>query len=97
MANETWEYETAYKLVELYVTELVERRDKKILDLEGIVEAYLYVLSRLRTGEAELKKISKEIKKQLKENPPKSGETGVSEALGKKRLNAGLLKALEGL
>jgi len=95
MATNTWEYEVAYKLVDLYVKELTERKERRMLDLEGIVEAYLYVLSRLRTGEAELKKISKEIKKQLEENPPK--KTGIEDAIGEKKISAGLLKALEGL
>ncbi|MBN2518665.1 MAG: hypothetical protein JXB14_07480 [Candidatus Altiarchaeota archaeon] len=91
-----WEYDAAYKLVDLYVKELIERHDKRALDLEGIVEAYLYVLGRLRASEAEIDHIAREVKKQLKEHPPED-RSGIKEAVGEKKLSAGLLKALEGL
>lgn len=92
-----WEYDAAYRLVDLYVKELIERNDKKSLDLEGIVEAYLYVLGRLRASEAEIDHITKEVKKQLSENPETPEESGLKDAVGGKKLSAGLLKALEGL
>lgn len=103
MAKETaeekpvWEYDTAYKLVDLYVKELVERRDKKMLDIEGLIEAYLYVLGRLKASEHEMDGIVKAIKESMKKAPEAPGESGMKDAVGKKKLNAGLLKALEGM
>ena len=92
-----WEYDAAYKLVDLYVKELIERHDKKALDLEGIVEAYLYVLGRLKVSETEMGNIAKEVKKQMTERPETPGESGLKDAVGGKKLSSGLLKALEGL
>jgi hypothetical protein len=95
--KEDWEHETAYKIVDLYVKELIERHERKILDLEGLVEAYLYVLGRLKASDAEVKKICDEIKKQMITSPESPEKTGMSAAMGDKKLSAGLLKALEGL
>ena len=94
-----WEHETAYKLVELYVKELTERRDKKILDIEGLIESYLYVLGRLRASEHEMDSIVKAIKEDIKTAPENPQDSGLEEAVGgdKKKLSAGLLKALEGM
>ena len=92
-----WEHDTAYKLVELYVKELTERRDRKILDIEGLVESYLYVLGRLKAGEHEMGNIIRAIKKDLKKEPESPEVSGLKEAVGEKKLSAGLLKALEGM
>jgi len=97
MENTGWEYEAAYKLVDLYVKELTERRDKKALDLEGIVEAYLYVLGRLNAGKAEIGHITEMIEQQMAQSPESPDETGMTDAVGGKKLNADLLKALEGM
>jgi len=90
-----WEHGTAYKLVELYVKELTERRDRKILDIEGLVESYLYVLGRLKSSEHEMDDIIKAIKEDLKKEPEAPEVSGLKEAVGEKKLSAGLLKALE--
>lgn len=92
-----WEHDTAYKLVELYVTELTERKDKRILNIEGLVESYLYVLGRLKASEAEMDDIVKAIKEDMKAQPETPKESGLEDAVGKKKLSAGLLKALEGM
>jgi len=92
-----WKHEVAYKLVDLYVKELSERRDKKMLNLEGLVEAYFYVLSRLSTGEHEMDNITKAVKEEIQAVPESPKESGIDEAVGKKKLSAGLLKALENM
>jgi len=92
-----WKHDIAYKLVDLYVKELTERREKKMLNLEGLVEAYFYVLSRLSTGEHEINSITKAVKEGIREAPESPKETGMDEAVGKKKLSAGLLKALENM
>jgi len=96
-AETDWEHETAYKLVDLYVKELIERKDKKVLDIEGLVEAYLYVFGRLKASEHEMDGIVKAIKADLKKQPETPKESGIDNALGKKKMNEGLLKALEGM
>jgi hypothetical protein len=102
MAKETpvetdWEYDVAYKLVDLYVKELTERRDKKMLNIEGLVEAYLYVLGRLKASEHEMGQIVKAVKDELRRKPEVAEASGIKEALGDKKINAGLLKALENM
>lgn len=92
-----WEHDVAYKLVDLYVRELTERKDKRILDIEGLVESYLYVLGRLKASGHEMDGIIKAIKKDLKKQPETPDESGLEDAVGKKKLSAGLLKALEGM
>lgn len=92
-----WKHDVAYKLVDLYVKELTERRDKKMLNLEGLVEAYFYVLGRLNTGEHEMNNIVKAVREEVKSAPETPKETGMDEAVGKKKLSAGLLKALENM
>jgi hypothetical protein len=92
-----WEYDVAYKLVDLYVRELTERRDKQMLNLEGVIEAYLYTLGRLRASEKEIERITSEIRRDMKEAPEPPGKSGMKQAIGDKKLSAGLLKALEGL
>ena len=96
-AETDWEHETAYKLVDLYVKELIERKDRKVLDIEGLVEAYLYVFGRLKASEHEMDGIVKAIKADLKKQPETPKESGIDNALGKKKMNEGLLKALEGM
>ncbi len=92
-----WGHEVAYKLVDLYVRELTERREKKILDVEGLVESYLYVLGRLKASEHEMGGIVKAIKKDMAEEPESPEKSGLKEAVGDKKLSSGLLKALEGM
>jgi hypothetical protein len=96
-----WEHnkEIAYKLVDLYVNELTERKDRQILDIEGLVEAYLYVLGRLKASEHEMGSIVKAIKDDIKRTPENPEDSGIEQAVGgdKKKLSAGLLKALEGM
>jgi len=94
-----WEHDIAYKLVDLYVSELTERKDKRILDIEGLVESYLYVLGRLKASEHEMNNIVEAIKEDLKKAPETPTESGLEEAIGgdKKKLSSGLLKALEGM
>jgi hypothetical protein len=96
-----WEHnkEIAYKLVDLYVKELTERRDKHILDIEGLVESYLYVLGRLKSSEHEMGQIVKAIKEDMAKSPESPDDSGIEDAVGgdKKKLSAGLLKALEGM
>ena len=96
-----WEHnkEIAYKIVDLYVTELTERRDKQILDIEGLVESYLYVLGRLKASEHEMGSIVRAIKEDMKIAPESPKDSGLEQAVGgeKKKLSAGLLKALEGM
>jgi len=91
-----WEYEAAYNLLDLYVRELIERKEKKMLDLEGMVEAYLYVLGRLKSGEAEIDEIAEMIEKEIEIKPGAEEDTGLSDAIGGRKLKAGLLEALEG-
>ncbi|GEM_PF-1696950 len=91
-----WEHDTAYKLVDLYVRELIQQREKKILDIEGLVEAYLYVLGRLKVSEHEMDNIVEAIKRDIEESPETPEATGMDVAMGGKKLNAGLLKALGG-
>jgi hypothetical protein len=94
-----WEHDVAYKLVDLYVTELTERKDKRILDIEGLVESYLYVLGRLKASEHEMNNIVKAIKQDMKQSPETAAESGLEDAIGgdNKKLSSGLLKALEGM
>lgn len=92
-----WEHETAYRLVDLYVKELIERKDRKVLDIEGLVEAYLYVLGRLKASEHEMDGIVKAIKEDMRKQPETPKESGISEAIKKKKMNEGLLKALESM
>ncbi len=92
-----WKHDIAYRLVELYIKELTERRDRKILDIEGLVESYLYVLGRLKASEHEMDSIVKAIKKELKKEPEPPEVSGLKDAIGEKKLSAGLLKALEGM
>ena len=96
-----WEHnkEIAYKIVDLYVKELTERRDKRILDIEGLVESYLYVLGRLKSSEHEMADIVKAIKDDMRASPETAEDSGIEQAVGgeKKKLSAGLLKALEGM
>ncbi len=92
-----WEHDVAYKLVDLYVKELTERREKKILDIEGLVESYLYVLGRLKASEHEMGDIIKAIKDDMKMSPETPEQSGLKEAVGEKKLSSGLLKALEGM
>ncbi len=87
-----WEHETAYKLVDLYVKELIERKNMKGLNLEGLVEAYLYVLGRLKGSEHEMDELVRTAKGEIRIRPDTNG---IKEALGDKKVNAGLLKALE--
>jgi hypothetical protein len=100
-SNPDWEHnkEIAYKIVDLYVKELSERREKRILDIEGLVKSYLYVLGRLKSSEHEMKDIVKAIKDDMKASPETPEESGIDQAVGgeKKKLSAGLLKALEGM
>jgi len=103
MAKETapveadWEHDIAYRLVDLYVKELTEHRDKRMLNIEGLVEAYLYVLSRLKSSEHEMGQITKAMKGELKKKPDVAEASGIREAIGGKKVNAGLLKALENM
>lgn len=92
-----WEHEAAYRLVDLYVRELTERKDKQMLDLEGVIEAYLYTLGRLRASEKEIERIAGEIRKDMSASPESPTKSGMKQAVGDKKLSAGLLKALEGL
>jgi hypothetical protein len=101
MANETpdWEHMVAYKLVDLYVKELTERKEKQMLDIEGLVEAYLYTLGRLKASEHEMAHIVKAIKDDLEQRPESPDESGIEQAVGgnKKKVSQGLLKALESM
>ena len=90
-----WQYDVAYRLVDLYVKELTERRDKRMLDIEGLVEAYLYVLGRLKASEHEMDNIVKAIQEELRKKPEPPEATGMKDAMGGKKVNEGLLKALE--
>lgn len=94
----TWEQDIAFRIVELYVKELTERRDKKFLDLNGLIESYLYALGRLKVDQHRMENIVEEIKKSENEvRPSKGSNEGFKEAVGDKKLSAGLLKALEGM
>jgi hypothetical protein len=93
-----WEHDVAYKLVDLYVKELTERKDKRILDIEGLVESYLYVLGRLKASDKEMDSIVKAIRDDMKMHPESAEDSGLEDAIGeKKKLSSGLLKALEGM
>lgn len=100
MAKETkadWEYDVAARLVEVYVRELTERKEKRILNIEGLVESYLYVLGRLKASSHEMDNIVKAIKEDIQNQPESAKESGLEDAVGKKKLSSGLLKALEGM
>jgi len=92
-----WQYDVAYRLVDLYVKELTERKDKRMLDIEGLVEAYLYVLGRLKASEHEMDNIVKAIQEELRKRPEAPETSGMRDAIGGKKVNEGLLKALERL
>lgn len=94
-AESQWQYDVAYRLVDLYVKELTERRDKRMLDIEGLVEAYLYVLGRLKASEHEMEGIVKAIREELRKRPESPESSGMKDAMGGKKVNEGLLKALE--
>jgi len=92
-----WKHDVAYKLVDLYVKELTERKDKKVLNIECLVEAYLYVLGRLEASEHEMGGLVSAIRDELKKRPEAVEKSGIKEAIGEKKINAGLLKALENM
>ncbi len=92
-----WEYEVAYKILDLYVKELTERKDKRMLDIEGLVESYFYILGRLKVGSHEVDQIVKAVRDDLRKNPEGPADSGLRDAVGKKKMSAGLLKALEGM
>ena len=92
-----WEYGVAYKILDLYVRELTEKRDKRMLDIEGLVESYFYILGRLKVGAHEMDQIVKAVRDDLRKGPESPEESGLKDAVGRKKLSAGLLKALEGM
>ena len=49
--------EMAYKLVQLYFEEVARQGFKRTLDLDSIINAYLYALGRLKNKEKELHEI----------------------------------------
>src|SRR3989344_9112999 len=49
--------EMAYKLVQLYFEEVARQGFKRTLDLDSIINAYLYALGRLRNKDKELGEI----------------------------------------
>ena len=51
--------EVAYRLVKLYFEEIARMGFKRKLDLDGIINAYFYSLSRLKRKEAEIEAIKR--------------------------------------
>jgi len=56
--------EVAYKLVNLYFQEIARLGFKRRLDLDSIINAYLYCLERLKNKEKELESIRAEVMKE---------------------------------
>ena len=56
--------EIAYRIVELYFEEIARLGFKRKLDLDAIINAYFYTLSRLQSKEKETEAISKLVKKE---------------------------------
>ena len=56
--------EIAYRIVRLYFEEIARLGFKRKLDLDAIINAYFYSLSRLQSKEKEMQAISKLVKKE---------------------------------
>ena len=56
--------EVSYKLVNLYFQEIARLGFKRRLDLDSIINAYLYCLERLKNKEKELESIRAEVMKE---------------------------------
>ncbi len=56
--------EVAYRLVNLYFQEIARLGFKRRLDLDSIINAYLYSLERLKNKEKELESIRAEVMKE---------------------------------
>ncbi len=56
-AGNSADEEVAYKLVKLYFEEVARQGFKRSLDLDSIINAYLYALGRLRNKDKELGEI----------------------------------------
>jgi len=56
-AGHSVDEEVAYKLVQLYFGEVARQGFKRSLDLDSIINAYLYALGRLRNKDKELGEI----------------------------------------
>jgi len=59
-----WEFEAARDILKLYVSDLLERREKKTMDIEALIEAYLYVVGRLKASLGELDQIVASVEQQ---------------------------------
>ncbi|MBS3062468.1 MAG: hypothetical protein J4203_01220 [Candidatus Diapherotrites archaeon] len=57
MVSRASDEETAFKLVHLYFEEVARQGFKRTLDLDSIINAYLYALGRLRNKDKELGEI----------------------------------------
>ena len=72
----------AFKLVELYVTQIADQQEKRKMGLDTVVNAYFYTLLRLTRKEKEIEAFDKAVTAEeqfltTKEEPPKLEPTKV--------------------
>ncbi len=79
--------EVAYRLVKLYFEEIARMGFKRKLDLDAIINAYFYALSRLKRKDIELSAIMHAVLKEEKNlaNEPKEEMFPSKEALKEKK------------
>ena len=72
--------EVAYRLVKLYFEEVARLGFKRKLDLDAIINAYMYSLQRLKNKDKEIDELSKFVKKEEESLASETREEALAES-----------------